>query len=446
MIFSTSIRKEELPPSGIVTRTTAQKERDIQRYTEREHPEENTRCLEARLKEQGAPLKPETRRSQLENELARSKLDIEQFNDDDRQRQEEGHVHPNKGPILIPSFITIPSGGETSCPSISPLSSPMTKKGSSGKHNVQTHYVVSPSTVSTAAMSKHESSVEDDSSGDIIGGSSHCSPGNDASNGHPKFQQEANPRENSFQRNKKRFAKLKRRVENLANDADEYARQNELWQEKAIELTMKFYVLEEEMEKKVDGINNLIRHRQQLQHETIESLEKEVEDLMYCADKNDNILPDEAFREEESRGAHVSLGDETLEEEYEGKQDLITETIGKIQQQNDQRSSLKLAKLKGLEEFIYQFSCGECRKARYVVSAATMESLKKTALEIIEQSARVAVANTKQKAGVSDASSTEQQFVQHLASHVPTTAANSEADALLYCKRIIKAEKLMRRN
>jgi len=167
---------------------------------------------------------------------------------------------------------------------------------------------------------------------------------------------------------------------------------------------------------------------------------------MYCADKNDNILPDEAFREEESRGAHVSLGDETLEEEYEGKQDLITETIGKIQQQNDQRSSLKLAKLKGLEEFIYQFSCGECRKARYVVSAATMESLKKTALEIIEQSARVAVANTKQKAGVSDASSTEQQFVQHLASHVPTTAANSEADALLYCKRIIKAEKLMRRN
>eukprot|EP00985_Skeletonema_marinoi_P013020 scaffold6411_cov71-Skeletonema_marinoi.AAC.1 len=270
---STSIRKEELPPSGIVTRTTAQKERDIQRYTEREHPEENTRCLEARLKEQGA-LKPETRRSQLENELARSKLDIEH---------------------------------------------PMTKKGSSGKHNVQTHYVVSPSTVSTAAMSKHESSFEDDSSGDIIGGSSHCSPGNDASNGHPKFQQEANPRENSFQRNKKRFAKLKRRVENLANDADEYARQNELWQEKAIELTMKFYVLEEEMEKKVDGINNLIRHRQQLQHETIESLEKEVEELMYCAIKENTAIPDDAFREKEARLAHVSLEEETLDEEYKGE-------------------------------------------------------------------------------------------------------------------------------
>eukprot|EP00985_Skeletonema_marinoi_P006651 scaffold2890_cov93-Skeletonema_marinoi.AAC.1 len=263
---------------------------------------------------------------------------------------------------------------------------------------------------------------------------------------HISLEEETLDEEYEGERNKKRFAELKRRVENLTNDVDIYDKQNEHWQEKAIELTVRFYELEEEMEKKVDGIDNLIRYRQQLQHETIESLEKEVEDLMYCADKNDNILPDEAFREEEPRGAHVSLGDETLEEEYEGKQDLITETIGKIQQQNDQRSSLKLAKLKGLEEFIYQFSCGECRKARYVVSAATMESLKKTALEIIEQSARVAVANTKQKAGVSDASSTEQQFVQHLASHVPTTAANSEADALLYCKRIIKAEKLIRRN
>eukprot|EP00984_Skeletonema_dohrnii_P015617 scaffold6776_cov99-Skeletonema_dohrnii-CCMP3373.AAC.14 len=559
MIFSTSIRKEELPPSGIVSRTTAEKERDIQRYAERKHPEENIRCLEARLKEQGA-LKPEARRRRLENELARAKLDNMEWQDDDEQQQEEGHVHPNKGQILIPSFITIPSGDEGSGPSISPLSSPMTKKGSSGKHNVQTHHVVSPSTVSTAAMSKHESSFEDDSSGEIIGGSSHCSPGNDASNGHQKFQQEAkNPRENSFQRSKKRFARLKRRVENLTNDADEYAKQNEHWQEKAIELTMKFYVLEEEMDKKVDGIDNLIRCEQlerlekevdelmycaakestaipddefweeearlahvsleeetpeeeyegerdkkrfaklkrrvenltndadiydkqneywqeraieltmrfyefeeemdkkvdgidnlirykQLQHEKIDSLEKEVNELMYCAVLNDNILSDEAFREEESRGANVSLGDEALEEEYEGKQDLITETIGKIQQQNDQQSSLKLAKLKGLEEFIYQFSCGECRKARYVISAATMESLKKTALEIIEQSARVAVANTKQKAGVLDASSTEQQFVQHLASHVPTTAANSEADALLYCKRIIKAEKLKRRN
>jgi hypothetical protein len=262
---------------------------------------------------------------------------------------------------------------------------------------------------------------------------------------HVSLEEETLDEEYEGERSKKRFAKLKRHVENLTNDADIYDKQNEYWQEKAIELTMRFYELEEEMEKKVDGIDNLIRYRQQLQHETIDSLEKEVEELMYCAVKNDNILSDEAFREEESRGAHVSLGDETLEEEYEGKQDLITETIGKIQQQNDQRSSLKLAKLKGLEEFIYQFSCGECRKARYVVSAATMESLKKTALEIIEQSARVAVANTKQKAGVSDALSTEQQFVQHLASHVPTTAANSEADALLYCKRIIKAEKLKRR-
>ena len=80
-----------------------------------------------------------------------------------------------------------------------------------------------------------------------------------------------------------------------------------------------------------------------------------------------------------------------------------------------------------------------------MVSAATTESLKKTALEIIEQSARVAVATGRNNAVVLNSTSTEQQFIQHLASHIPATAANSEADALLYCNRIIKAEKLKRR-
>mmetsp|Transcript_521 Transcript_521/g.866 ORF Transcript_521/g.866 Transcript_521/m.866 type:complete len:437 (+) Transcript_521:245-1555(+) len=432
MIYSPSIRKEELPPSGIVPRTAAQRERDIQRYAERQRQEENIRCLEARLKEQGALKSEEARRRRLENELAHAKLDIE----------EKGQVHPDNDQITILSSTTIPSRGEGISPSVSPISSPM-KKGSSGKHGVQKHHaVVSPSTVSTAEMSKHESSFEDGSAVEIIGGSSdeYSLAGNDM---HQNFPQDANAQENAFRRSKKRFAKLKCQVESLTNDADEFAQQNEQWQERLLELTMNFYVLEEEMEKKDNGIDDLIRYKQ-LQQEMFESLEKELGELMDCTVKKRTVLPSDELREEEVRVVHVSHEEETMEEKYEGKQNLITETIGKIQQQKDQQSPLKLSKLKGLEEFIYQFSCGECRKARYVVSAESQESLKKTAFEIIEQSARVAAAAGRNNAAVLDSSSTEQQFVQHLAAHVPPTASR-EADALLFCKRIIKAEKLKRR-
>ena len=422
MICSPSIRPEELPPLGIVPRTAAQRERDIQRYAERQRQEENIR-QEARLKQQGA-LKSKRR---LENELARSKLHVERQNDD--EQQEIVHVHPNRDQNTILSSIASPS--------VSPLSSPMKKTRSSEKQDVQNHHVVSPSTVSTADMSKDESSSEDDSAGGI--GETSYLAGND------NFPQDVNPQEHLFQRNKKRFSKLKRHVESLTNDVDEFAKQDEQWQERLLELTMNFYVLEEEMEKKIDEIDDLIRYKQ-LQQEKLETLEKEVKELMACAVKKNNTSLSEEVREKEVRFAHVSDEEETtVEEKYEGKQNLITETIGKIQQQKDQGSTLKLSKMKGLEEFIYQFSCGECRKARYVVSAATTESLKKKALEIIEQSARVAVAGGRNNAVVLDSTSTEQQFVQHLASHVPATAANSEADALLYCKRIIKAEKLKRR-
>ena len=235
MIYSPSIRKEELPPSGIVPRTAAQRERDIQRYAEQKRQEENIRRLEVRLKEQGA-LKSEARRRRLENELARAKLDIERQNDaQQQQQQEKGQIHPNKDHITILSSIAIPSGGEGSSPSVSPLSSPMKKEGSSGKHGVQKHRAVSPSTVSTAEMSKHESPFGNDSAGETIGESSYESSlaGNDM---HPKFPQDANPQE-TFLRNKKRFAKLKRHVESLTNDPGEYARQNEQWQERCIELT-----------------------------------------------------------------------------------------------------------------------------------------------------------------------------------------------------------------
>ena len=441
-MISNSIRKEELPPSGIVTRTAAEKERDIQRYAERKRQEENILCLVAQLKERGALNSDARRRRRLEKELAQAKLEIRQFNDDEQhQEEEQQHLHPNKGhQILTPSQIATPSGGEGS----SPLISPMKKKGTSGKLK---HHVVSPATVSTASITKHdESSFEDNNSAEeMIEGGLHCLP---------TGMQEANPRENPLQlinksslerperkNNKKRIAKLKRHVINLTNDADvyAYAKQSEHLQEKAIDLTMKFYVLEEEMEKKVDVVDDLIRYKQ-FQNEKIESLEREVEELMGCIQAKEDTI--EAFRGKEARLAHIKK--EKCEDEYVEKQNLINDAIEKIEQQKTRRGSLKqLGKMKGLEGFIYQFSCRECREETYVVSAATKESLKQTALEIIEQSARLA---TIKKAGVSDSSSTssEQNFVQHLVSHIPTTV-NSKADALLYYKRIIKAEKLKRK-
>lgn len=123
-----------------------------------------------------------------------------------------------------------------------------------------------------------------------------------------------NPQEHSFQRNKKRFSKLKRHVESLTNDVDEFAKQDEQWQERLLELTMNFYVLEEEMEKKIDEIDDLIRYKR-LQQEKLETLEKEVKELMACAVKKDDTSPSEEVREKEVRFAHVSDEEETTVEE-----------------------------------------------------------------------------------------------------------------------------------
>jgi hypothetical protein len=469
MIFSTDTRQEELPPSGIVSRTAAERERDIQRYTERERQEEAIRRHEAELREQEALKAEARRRRRLEQELAAqtTNLQIEQSNDE-QQLQEEGHLHhPNEVQISIPSNISIPSSGGSS-PLISPLSSPLKKNGNPWKNTVLKQHVVSPSTVSTAAITKQESSFEDDDSAEEKIEGSHCLPPGgiisvSGSSRVQQFQQQdaKNPRkkslrlinkslERSARYDKERIAKLKQRVVNLTDDSDEFAKRSQHWQEKAIDLSMKFYMFEEEiMEKKVDDVfdDDMIRYRQ-LQNETIESLEKEVEELMMmeCIAKEDSICPDEAFLEEKTRLASISLEEEKLDDECsEKKQNLITP--GSIEKRPQQRKSLRLslnlAQVKGSEDFIYQFTCRECSNETYIVSAAdTKESLKQTALEIVEQSARLA---TNKKAIVSESSSTKQDFVQHLASHVPTTIANSEADALMYCKRIIKAEKLKRK-
>ena len=84
---------EELP-SGIVTRTTAEMERDIQRHAERQRREEPILRLVAQLKEQGA-LKSEARRQRLEKELEQAMedmaRDMEQWEkDEDAKVEEEG--------------------------------------------------------------------------------------------------------------------------------------------------------------------------------------------------------------------------------------------------------------------------------------------------------------------------------------------------------------------
>lgn len=432
MIFRSDIRQDELPPSGIVARTAAERERDIQRYTERKRQEEAILRLEAQLKEQGA-LKSEARRRRLEKELERAKLGLEQTNHE--QPQEGGHLQPNKVQSTIPSYVLMTSSGAGgSCSHlISPLSSPMKKNDSLGENIVLKH-VVSPSTVSTAAINEQESSFEDESA-EIEG--SHCMGGIISDSGRvQQLQHDVNLRKNeSLERSDlndmERIGKLKQRVVNLTENADEFAKQSQLWQEKAIDFTMKFYIFEEEMENKTDVFDDMIRYKQ-LQIEKIEMLENEVEELVECIVKEDAIGRDEAFQEEEVRLGRISLEDVTA-----------TATIRKSQQQKCRLISLKLAEIKGLEGFIYQFTCRECSKGTYMVSAATKESLKQTALEIVEQSARFA---TNKYARVSDSSTTEQAFVQHLASHVPTTIANNEADALMFCKKIIKAEKMCRRH
>ena len=122
------------------------------------------------------------------------------------------------------------------------------------------------------------------------------------------------PEENSFQRNKNRFSILKRHVESLSSDGDKFAEQNEQWQERLLELTMNFYVLEEEMEKKIDG---------GIDEERFGSLEKEVEELMACAvkksgDLNDDVDQSNGHEGDETTGDDEEcVGDELKDEEYQ---------------------------------------------------------------------------------------------------------------------------------
>ncbi len=82
---------------GVVSRTAAERERDIERHAERHRREEVILRLEAQLKEQGA-VKSEERRQRLEEELAEAVSDMEKWEKDEDNIRMVGEVEIDELP------------------------------------------------------------------------------------------------------------------------------------------------------------------------------------------------------------------------------------------------------------------------------------------------------------------------------------------------------------
>lgn len=399
IMFSASIRKEELPQPGLVTRTTAERERDIQRYAERQRHEEDI----LRASEQhAADAEARRRQREMEKQVATEKKEIAQKA---YQQQEEQHPVPLKSQIVISTGIEIPSDGDN--PSVSPLDN-SNKKGTPGNCSIKTR-----NTSSTTSTSPTESTSV------ITKSSIHT---------------------DEMRETDERIAVLKVCVANLTSDADDiYTKRSESWQEKAIDLAMNFYALEEEMEKRkenYDNNNNLKKYYTQIQ-DKVECLEKELDDLLleHPSSKDDNK---ELFREEEEATAARRR---SMEKQFKENCNLINDTVGKIRKQSSQRCSLTNSVASRVSEFIWQLSCGECDDFKCVVPAATKSDLKQAASAMAEKAVLVAMATSK-NAVVSDNSDEYDVFARHLSAHIPKKFVHNHADSLTYCKRIIKAKKL----
>ncbi|KAL7454690.1 hypothetical protein ACHAWC_006315 [Mediolabrus comicus] len=393
--FSASIRKDELPQPGMVTRTTAERERDIQRYAARQRHEEDI----LRASEQhAADAEARRHQRQVEKQVATEKKEIAQKA---YQQQEEQHPVPLKSQIVISTGIEIPSDG--GYPSISPLDS--NEKGTSGNCSIETR-----NTSSTTSTSPTESTSV------ITKNSIHT---------------------DEMLETDERIAVLKVCVANLTSDVDDmYTKRSESWQEKAIDLTMNFYALEEEMEKRkenYDDSNNLKKYYTQIQGK-VECLEKELDEILeHPSSEDDNK---ELFHGEEE-------DKESMEKQFKENCNLINDTVGKIRKQSSQRCSLTNSVASRVSEFIWQFSCGECDDFKCVVPAATKSDLKQAASAMAEKAVLVAM-TTSENAVVSDNSDEYDVFARHLSAHIPKKFVHNHADAsaLTYCKRITKAKKL----
>lgn len=400
IMFSASIRKDELPQPGLVTRTTAERERDIQRYAERQRHEEHI----LRASEQhAADAEARRRQRQMEKQVATEKKEIAQKT---YQQQEEQYPVPLKSQIIISTGIEFPSDGDN--PSISPLDS--NKKGTSGNCSIETR-----NTSSTTSTSPTESTSV------ITKSSIHT---------------------DEMLETDERIAVLKVCVANLTSDVDDmYTKRSESWQERAIDLTMNFYALEEELEKRkenCDDSNNLKMYYTQIQ-DKVECLEKELDDLLleYSSEEDDNK---ELFHGEDKKTAARRR---SMEKQFKENCNLINDTVGKIRKQSSQRCSLANSVASRVSEFIWQFSCGECDDFNCVVSAATKSDLKQAASAMAEKAVLVAMA-TSENVVMSDNSDEYDVFARHLSAHIPKKFVHNHADvdALAYCKRIIKAKKL----
>ena len=399
-MFSASIRKEELPQPGLVTRTTAERERDIQRYAERQRHEEDI----LRASEQhAADAEARRRQRQMEKQVATEKKETAQKA---YQQQEEQHPVPQKSQIIISTGIDIPSDGDN--PSISPLDS--NKKGTSGNCSIETRNTSSTIMVSSTSPTESTSVITKSSI-------------------HTDEMRETD----------ERIAVLKVCVTNLTSDVDGvYTKRSECWQEKAIDLTMNFYALEEEMKKRKENYdnNNLKKYYTQIQ-DKVECLEKELDELLKHPSSEEDDNKELFHGEEEATAARRR----SMEKQFKENCNLINDTVGKIRKQSSQRCSLTNSVASRVSGFIWQFSCRECDEFKCVVPAATKSDLKQAASAMAEKAVLVAM-TTSENGVVSDNSDEYDVFARHLSAHIPKKFVHNHADSLTYCKRIIKAKKL----
>lgn len=316
------------------------------------------------------------------------------------QQQEEQHPVPLKSQIIISTGIEIPSDG--GYPSISPLDS--NEKGTSGNCSIETR---NTSSTTTSTSPTESTSV-------ITKSSIHT---------------------DEMRETDERIAVLKVCVANLTSDVDGvYTKRSECWQERAIDLTMNFYALEEEMEKRKENCdnNNLKKYYTQIQ-DKVECLEKELDDLLLEHPSSEDDNKELFHGEEEDK--------ESMEKQFKENCNLINDTVGKIRKQSSKRCSLTNSVASRVSEFIWQFSCGECDDFKCVVPAATKSDLKQAASAMAEKAVLVAM-STSENAVVSDNSDEYDVFARHLSAHISKKYNRADASALAYCKRIIKAKKL----
>jgi hypothetical protein len=189
----------------------------------------------------------------------------------------------------------------------------------------------------------------------------------------------------------------------------------------------------------------------------------------------------------EVRVARIAQEKAEMQAELEEMRLLLAEASAKAEQQEERKEQRKKKKKsttnKGPSQLIYQVSCRKCPKGKNcAVVGVTTEDLKSKVLALAQQSVVVAASSGKKTGRLINPSSftglkldtssfnlgslldnnhsssncsvgdlsrlteettNEDAFIQHLASHIPKKVAkNNEKEALSFCKKIVKVEVL----